>query len=388
MVDRSEVFGGFLKSGNWDDRLARGRHNSFDAVRLILASLVVLEHSFFLLENSFERDPLYVFSDGQSNCGQLAVYLFFVISGFLVTQSWIMDPNLVRYLARRVARIVPGFFTASIIGFLVVAPLASDAPLRYFMAQKWLAIVAQVIALKQASVAGAFAHNPVQLVHGTLWTIQYEFDCYLLVAVLGVAGLLRRRSLITYLVLAVALSTAFVFRDRLPIINYGWLSFLISSPNGWPNLLPFFICGSAFYIFRRWIPRSILLFCTSLVALLLTAMYGYFYVTCIFCGTYALLFIALSTETNIKVLRRSVDLSYGIYLYGWLVEQVLIYVFRDRLTPPTLFVCAMPIICAVAWVSWTFIEAPCLTLVRGRKIRPAKTIETGPTANEHVALLG
>jgi peptidoglycan/LPS O-acetylase OafA/YrhL len=356
-----------LAPGDWDERLARGRGNSFDLVRLILASLVVLEHSFFLIDGRVNRDPLFVVSGGQTNCGELAVNFFFVISGFLVTRSWLTDPNLGRYLARRVARIVPGFVVATAIGLLVVGPLAADSVLQYFSAQHWLAIVAQTLALKQISVTGAFTHNPISLVHGTLWTIQYEFDCYLAIAVLGVIGLLSNWKMATFVAIAVALSIGTLYRDRLPIIDFGWCALLISSPEHWPDLFPFFFIGSAFYIFRKKIPKTAILLGLSLAALLSSALLGHFYAACLICGTYAVLFLALSTESSIKIAGHRVDLSYGIYLYGWPIQQLLLYFFFAWMTPVILFLAAMVLTGATAWASWRFIEAPCLLLVRNRK---------------------
>jgi len=102
---------------NWDDRLDSG-NNSFDALRLLLATLVVFEHSYFLIDGSVVRDPLFVLSRGQTNCGQLAVFMFFSISGFLVTRSRVLSSSITSYLKKRIARIAPGFFAAVAFGCL------------------------------------------------------------------------------------------------------------------------------------------------------------------------------------------------------------------------------------------------------------------------------
>jgi peptidoglycan/LPS O-acetylase OafA/YrhL len=109
----------------WDARLEGGRGNAFDVVRLGLATLVVLEHSYFLIDGTFERDPLNVISRGQLNCGQFAVYMFFSLSGFLVTRSLIECPSVAAFMMRRIGRIVPGFLVASAVGCLIVGPLTT-----------------------------------------------------------------------------------------------------------------------------------------------------------------------------------------------------------------------------------------------------------------------
>jgi peptidoglycan/LPS O-acetylase OafA/YrhL len=355
----------------WDYRLAGGRGNSFDVVRLSLASLVVLEHSFFLIDGRVDRDPLFVISGGQTNCGQIAVYFFFVISGFLVTRSWLTDQSLHRFLTRRVARIVPGFLAATAIGVLVIAPISTNSVRQFFSTQNWIALITQTLALKQVAVIGAFAHNPVQLVHGTLWTIKYEFDCYLAVALLGLVGLLGSWRVATFTGVAIALILAALFRDQLPVIDFGWRALLVSSPDRWPDLFPFFFCGAAFYVFRKNIPKTAGLFWLAIIALLLSVLFGHFYLACLLCGTYAILFFSLSTESNVRVWRRRVDLSYGVYLYGWPIQQLLLFFFFDWLSPVFLFPAAMVLTCSAAWASWRFVEAPCLMLVRSRRAAPA-----------------
>ena len=99
-------------SGRWSAGLAGKDENSFDAIRLFLATLVVFEHSFFLIENRYDSEPFYLLTNGQFNSGAIAVCMFFAISGFLVTRSWLLTGDVRRYLFKRIARIVPGLLDA------------------------------------------------------------------------------------------------------------------------------------------------------------------------------------------------------------------------------------------------------------------------------------
>src|SRR4051812_31937716 len=101
---------------DWDARLQRGDRNAFDLVRLVLASLVVLEHSYFLIQNTTANDPLSRLSRGQTNFGQFAVFMFFALSGFLVTQSFVTSSGVGNFLAKRVLRVAPGFWVAVAFG--------------------------------------------------------------------------------------------------------------------------------------------------------------------------------------------------------------------------------------------------------------------------------
>lgn len=352
----------FQPASSWDERLAQGERNAFDAVRLILASLVVLEHSYFLIDGTSERDPLYLLTYGQTNCGHFAVVMFFVLSGFLVTHSLLQSKSIVYFLLKRVARIVPAFLLASAIGCLVVGSLAASDPLSYLEAQNWYRIAVSVLALKQVGVIGALEGNRLELVNGTLWTIKYEFDCYLALALLGAAGLLRpvwRPVVYTCLAAVLAVSMA----RPLPAIDYGVPALLVSSPDKWPGLFPFFIVGSAFYLWRERIPKSPVLFTVALTWLVASAIMGGMFWALLFAGSYAVLFVSLSAAAELKLFGRRVDLSYGLYLYGWPIQQLLLYWSGQRLSPLVLFVTALACSYVIAWASWTVVERPSLDLV-------------------------
>jgi peptidoglycan/LPS O-acetylase OafA/YrhL len=211
---------------------------------------VMLEHSYFLIDNRVERDPLNVLSKGQTNSGALAVAMFFSISGFLVTMSAIRGRSIPDYLLRRLARIAPGFWVASVVGFAIVGPLAATNLSNFFSDQNWKSLIAHALMLRQANPGATLESNPISLVHGTLWTIKLEFDCYLIIAALALL-LTSRFVPYVYAGIAAILGLSIVFATHLPQINYGVLSLVISSPSDWPGLFPFFFVGSAFYTFRH-----------------------------------------------------------------------------------------------------------------------------------------
>jgi peptidoglycan/LPS O-acetylase OafA/YrhL len=351
----------------WDERLERGDRNAFDIVRLMLASLVVLEHSFFLIDNSSGRDPLSVLSHGQTNSGQVAVYMFFSLSGFLVTYSLMQSASFWQFMGKRIARIVPGFLVASMIGVFVVGPLTTPNLALYFYDQQWLPLIANALALKQVNVAHALGGNPLPLVHGTLWTIQYEFDCYLIIGLIGAAGLLKP-NLRPFTFVAIALALATGWFVRFPTINWGLPSLFLSSPERWPDLFPFFFLGSAFYLFRERVPKSAALFGISVASIAFSFAFAGAHWALLLAGTYVVLYISLSCAAELKLLGRRVDLSYGVYLFGWPIQQLLLYVFQQKLAAISLFVTSLPLSYSAAWASWTWVERPCLAFVRRRSL--------------------
>jgi peptidoglycan/LPS O-acetylase OafA/YrhL len=353
----------------WSARLADKDDNSFDAIRLALAALVVFEHSYFLRENRYDSEPLYLLTGGQVNSGSLAVFMFFAISGFLVTRSYLLTGNVQRYLAKRIARIVPGFLVATFVGCVVLGPMAAKDLGTFFAGQKWVSLVVQALALRQVGVTGILDGNPVQLIHGTLWTIRYEFDCYLGIALFGSLGLLvPGRAWAVYLLAMAGLAAAWAGLVQLPTIDHGFFALLISSPDQWPLLFPFFLAGSAFYVYRDHVPKWLPICLLAGILLATMAVVGGMYWALLLGGTYVVIYLALSSSVEMKLFSRRVDLSYGVYLYGWPVGQMLFFFTHQSLGRLPLFVLTMALTLCAAYGSWRLVEYPSLRLVKGRKV--------------------
>jgi len=71
----------------------RSRLSNFDTLRLLFAVLVILSHSFSLGRGSSDTEPLSKLTRGEVTFGNLGVWAFFCISGYLITQSWTRSPT-------------------------------------------------------------------------------------------------------------------------------------------------------------------------------------------------------------------------------------------------------------------------------------------------------
>jgi peptidoglycan/LPS O-acetylase OafA/YrhL len=101
------------------------QNNNFDFIRLSMASLVVWSHSFALYFGTEDREPLSLILNGDYNSGNIGVMVFFIVSGFLVTQSFIATKSVRRYMEKRIRRIYPGYLVATSICAFFVIPLYS-----------------------------------------------------------------------------------------------------------------------------------------------------------------------------------------------------------------------------------------------------------------------
>lgn len=342
---------------------AEGRKNNFDFLRFVLAASVVLLHCYVLLSGSDAQEPISRLTHGQAS-GGTAVPFFFAISGFLVTQSWQRSRSAASYLKKRLLRLYPAFIVVSLFCALVVGPLGADSVADYFRHLDPPRFFAYML-LVGPYLPPVFLHLPLpNAVDGSFWTLRYEFECYLLVMLLGWAGGVARRGWVAGLFLAVfALFLVQAYTAHPPLPDREW--HLLGNLARWPGLLIYFVGGMGFFLYRDRITYSRLMFAVCLGVL---ALFGIFLrglnSVLPLAGTYALFYIAYSPRLRVQNFGRFGDFSYGVYLYSFPIQQLLIRYLGRSIAPLTLFALALAMTLCLAALSWHCVEKPCLRLKR------------------------
>jgi len=329
--------------------------NNFDSLRLIFAILVILSHSFPLATGKGGGDPLSVLTYGQITLGNISVWAFFVISGFLITQSWQRSPKVGKYLKRRIGRIYPGFVVAAVLTAVFVVPFAADpgtyvpVPLRGFLFS--------TLRLLLFDYPPIFVHNPAaNFLNGSLWSVPYEFWCYLGVMTLGLVGLLRKRwSVVLLFALVVGLDLYMKITGWRP--SGGLLGQIVGYPPFWATVLPFYLAGTIFHLYggQKLLRKPVLI--VAAIALVASNFIPHgLAVTAPTCGAYLLMALAYWPVLHPLNLGRFGDFSYGTYLYAFPIQQLLVMLAHGHISPWLLFAEATPITVAVGALSWFFVE--------------------------------
>lgn len=343
---------------------AEGRRNNFDFLRFVLATGVVFFHSYVLPAGTDADEPISRLTHGQIS-GATAVFGFFLISGFLVTKSWQGSRDAGDYLRKRVLRLYPAFVVVSLFCALIAGPLGADNVGEYFRHLSPLKFVAYMLLLVGPYLPPVFLHLPLpNAVDGSFWTLRYEFECYLLIALLGVAGLLARRSVV--LIVFVALLALHVVQNHAPhpiLPDRDW--HLLGNPARWSELIVYFFAGSVFYLYRERIGYSRLLAMICLVLLAALCLFSQALdVVFPLLGAYLLFFVAYSPRLRFQNFGKYGDFSYGVYLYSFPIQQLLIQYAGRNLHPLVLFAVSLVITVCLAALSWHWVEKPCLRLKR------------------------
>lgn len=346
------------------------RENGFGALRLLFASLVIASHTPQMFDGDFSREPLKLLF-GTVSLGGLAVDGFFLISGYLITASFMSDPK--SYLPKRVLRIYPAFLLCFLVCVLVVAPLAG-ADLRTLSMDEWVKLGGKMLLLKVPDSLGAFDGLAIPALNGSMWTISYEFRCYLLAALLGLLGFYRRRGL--YLALTAAfLAANFAFLtpagDVLEQIARPFNA-ILGQPQETIRLTSVFMCGACLKLFPLdYRGRYAALAAGALIpAMFVPVLAGVALSTL---GAYVLFWVAFKVAWKpLRTINAKDDISYGLYLYAWPVGNLLLFYWRDlNLVAHGLLTLAVSVV--LGFLSWHLLEKHFMKLKRyfERRERPA-----------------
>jgi peptidoglycan/LPS O-acetylase OafA/YrhL len=324
-----------------------------------MALLVVWSHAFEYYYGTQTAEPVSLLLNGYYNAGNLAVCAFFAISGFLISQSWDRLQSWPRYLRKRIARIFPGYLVAVLVCSIFVVPLFSSRSIADYTPNEWIGIASNVWLRNYIVPSNAFGGENV---NGSLWSIPYEFWCYLGIMTLGLVGLWRQRWLFPALALTIMLARiAFDFSGAL--FAGGRIGAIFGYPYFWCEVAPPFLLGATVYHFREVIPRR-KVYCGILIVVLLlacrlpTTSWGHdiagrlvFPVAL----SYTIFLIAFSPIKLFDAARFG-DFSYGTYLYGAPIQLMLFWTYRGEISFAAYVALSLSLSVFAGAVSWYLIE--------------------------------
>lgn len=333
-------------------------------LRLCLALLVMWGHAHYMV--GLRPDSI-VLGIGPST---FAVWTFFFLSGFLVTRSWLRQGNASQFAVHRVARIVPGLIVAVLLSSLVAA-MTSRAGLSSVTRGGW----GTIRYILHDTIPGSYAGTRYRgVLNGSLWSLRWEIEAYLFVLVVGVSGALEKVGR-SNLLLCVILALLLVNPGHVLLFHGSHATFSVS-------------CIFAEFVLGMLLAVNLARVRSSHVILVAGIMAGIIW---FFTGTLsiyaplgqliillppALLVCLVSIFPVWRLPDLRQDLSYGVYVYAWPVEQWINWRFSG-LTPLGIVLVATPIILVLATVSWTFLEEPALGWAKKyRRLSPAAPAAT------------
>lgn len=333
-------------------RLAEGLQDGSDnflLLRLLAASLVIYGHGPAFTRTQGRPDILAWMGDGYS--GELAVDVFFLASGFMVSGSFLRR-GLLEFVWARVIRIYPAYLVCLACCAYLLGALYTELPLAAYFGDHGVArYVTQNLQLSHNliwALPGVFKHNPLDAVNGSIWTLPAEVRMYLWLALLGALGILACRRW-SSAVLMLLFAWGLLQPAHIPLLPV----------DAYRRLGAYFILGVFCYINRELVPVGwFVVVALALFAWLVhaTAIYPFAFGLAL-----AAFVFAFAYATPWHGFNRFGDYSYGLYLWGFPVQQAIAY-HLPRIGPLQNALLAWPIALLLAMASWHWVEKPCLNL--------------------------
>lgn len=330
--------------------------NSFDFLRLVAALLVFHSHQYAL--SGLPEDVLPWIGTTVSGLGVAA---FFVISGYLVSRSADRSINPITFFTNRALRIMPGL-TMNVVFMVLLGAVITSIPISEYLTNKEVYdfIFRNIfIAFNEPSYSlpGVFESNPHDGVNGSLWTLPYEIGFYFILFVLFFC--VRDKTIKTIAVLfltliagSLVISRSF-FPDFNPVVHtWGWFLVKPLAVNGLC-----FCLGSLMHLTSKNDISSLLpkIFAVSLIFIFgSTSVFSAYLLFC-----YAVLLVG---ETKFIIIPKKIgDISYGVYLYAFPIQQTVIYYIGYENFYIN-YILSLFLTILSAFLSWHYVEKTTLSL--------------------------
>ncbi len=325
-----------------------GEH--YDLLRVLAAFMVFAGHQKAL---TGLNEPAFL---GFVTWGELAVGIFFALSGYLVSESWRRDPAVGRYLLRRGLRLLPGLAGVVLFACLLLGPILTSLKLgAYLVHPQTIEYLRNILLNIRFALPGVFAANPVpNAVNGSLWTLPMEVACYLLLVLFLRALSCLRAGWILW-----PLAAALWLTDLLVPQGATWLLYATNWRVG-VHFATFFFAGAALRLAPppRFDPIPAAMLAAAVLMFTANSRLGYWCTP--LCVTLLVIGSARVSAAPSRWATRYGDLSYGLYLYAFPVQQLIISTGLARDYPRRGFVVAWLGTVLCAFVSWRWIESPAL----------------------------
>lgn len=302
------------------------RENNFGIIRLMGAVMVIIGHMYTLLGQGV---PTLLWNSVNS----IGVAIFFTIGGYLITLSWLREPKFKTYIIKRVFRIFPALIVCILLSVIVIGPLMTNLPINeYYSNPLTWAYMKNCLLYIHYALPGVFADNIcVGTVNGSIWCLPVEFLMYLLIPIyISLGSKLPEKmqkwyyGIATVLVIVAGSVWTTWYYDT-HFVFYGMDFSQIM------QIVPYYFIGSLFAVCKL---EKILNLQIAMVVTIFAS--GMCFLPAPFCFLaqylvipYVILSLALAAKPVFSVFNK-IDISYGMFLFGFIIQQMLIQIFVHR----------------------------------------------------------
>lgn len=301
--------------------ILKKENNNFDLFRIIASCMVIYGHAYVLSPQIGKHDIISRFISSDYS-GSLAVKIFFFLSGLLVTNSLINNDNLIRFALSRFFRIWPALIVSSIITSIFIGPLLTALSIQDYFSQK--EVFTYILNISRLNIIynlpGVFTHNAyANAVNGSLWTIPFEVLAYAVLFCFSAIGLIKKNKICSILFFLIIVE---------PFFSSKYIFSWVSTASEVNFILPCFAFGSILALNKENIEIN-LSKCLGLLILAYIFRANLYSIYLLYAFVFIFILYLSSTSILLK-LKPKADISYGIYLYGFVVQQTISQYFLSK----------------------------------------------------------
>lgn len=321
------------------------RNNSFDLIRHFAAVLVLFSHHFAL---SKLPEPIF---NKWDTFGFVAVVIFFSISGYFMPGSFTNSGNFLVFIIKRCRRIFPALIVCSFIMCYLIGTLFTSEPVLHYLFSpttfKTSLMFSSFIGRPIPDVFSDFLYKDA--INGSLWSLPVEFSCYVII---GIALYYSNsvKSILTLLLLSISVTM---------YINHTGMNYMFYSvPLNFLALFGIAFTGGALMSMTQqyWLPIRLPL--TAIALLFLLILRGRPEIQVFGTLSLAVLTIIIGVSFKDKLINGTFDLSYGIYIYAFPIQQLIINLVTKNFWLSMIISLILTLI--AAYLSYRLVEHPFL----------------------------
>jgi peptidoglycan/LPS O-acetylase OafA/YrhL len=329
------------------------RDNAFDLLRLLSCATVVFSHSYALTGRNDPLQGLFGFQ-----VGTVGVFMLFSLSGYLLSASLTADGRLRAFWIRRALRLWPGLVVSIVLTALVLGPIVTSLSAGSYLshASPYTYVLRQsAFDTFRPHLPGVFLHTPLPLVvNGSLWTLPLEICCYAALAIAAITGALRHPRWFLVVIAAVCIVMVVVAPPDSPkgVSPHG-IKLLANALRPCGALA----CGALLWLWRDRVPRTVPLLALAFAAILLPFPIGVRSAIDVIAVPYVVAVVGSLRPGPLARITALGDVSYGAYIYGFPIQQVLAQ-YIGGLTPAGMLALSAPLSWLAGLASWHLVERP------------------------------
>lgn len=337
---------------------SKGRENNLDLIRFVAAALVILCHAYPISLGAEHVDILGRLTRDQMHFGNLAVCVFFLYGGYLIAKSAERLQKTGAYFKARIFRIFPCLVVVTFVLTFLVGPfITSLTPAQYFTAGGTYKYLLNSVMVLTHNLPGVFENNIYgATVNGPLWTLPVEFLCYILCFLVLKCGFLNQKRM----------------KWTVPVFIIGYLGvwFVVQGSESLVAALRpagMFYTGMLYYVYRNKVKLNPWAALVALCGMIISTWAGILGATVFVFLPYILFYIGFGTTHKCTNFSRYGEVSYGVYLCGWPIQQIVCMLMSGKMQPLVNFVIALPISVVCGLILCKLVEEPIAGWMKKKK---------------------